>query len=147
MNRLRIRPYPPTQNTFGDIFSELMNSFSSMENSDIKSYTQPAVNIIEEKEKFLLDIIVPGIDKDNISIDIDKDELIISSNFEEKEENTEENYIKREYRFSAFKRVFTIPKSIDKNSIDAEYNNGILTISLKKREEEIDKGPISVKIK
>ncbi len=147
MNRLRIRPYAPTQNAFGDIFSELMNSFSNMDNSDVRSYTQPAVNIIEEKDGFLLDIVVPGIDKNDISIDIDKDELIISSKFEEKEENTTENYIKREYHFGAFKRVFTIPKSIDKNSINAEYKNGILTISLKKREEEIDKGPVSVKIK
>jgi HSP20 family protein len=55
--------------------------------------------------------------------------------------------VKKEYNFKSFKRVFTVPKSIDKKEIDAHHENGVLTIILKKKEEEVEKGPIEINVK
>jgi HSP20 family protein len=73
--------------------------------------------------------------------------LIISSSKEQKEEEIKENFIKMEYNYDSFKRVFSLPDSINSNEINAEYKDGILNLSLMKKEESIKKGPMSISIK
>jgi len=147
MTLVKFKPFAPSQYLFGDLYDELFNNFLREYKSPAQvEYTQPAVNIIDEKDKYVLELAVPGVDKKDIDIKLEDNELIISSNTEKKEEKVDEDFVRLEYNYGSFKRVFTIPQTVDTKKIDAQYKDGILRISLKKKEEAIKKGPMSIKI-
>ncbi len=147
MTLMKFKPFAPSQYLFGDLYDELFNNFLSDFKSPNVNYTQPAVNIVEEKDKYILELAVPGVNKKDIDIKLEDNELIISSNIEQKEEEKEENMVRMEYNYTSFKRVFTIPQTVDTKHIDAEYKDGILKITMKKKEEAIKKGPMAIKVK
>jgi len=148
MTLVKFKPFAPSQYVFGDLFEELFSNFLKDE-TGISSvqFTKPAVNIIEETDKYVLELAIPGMKKEDIDVKIENKQLIISSSKEQKEEEIKENFIKMEYNYDSFKRVFTLPDSINSNEIIAEYNEGILKLSLMKKEEAIKKGPLSITIK
>ena len=99
----------------------------------------PAVNIKEGETGFELELAVPGAKKEDFKVEIDNDVLTISS--EGKTENVEskENYTRKEFSYTAFKRAFTLPESVDGSKIDATYESGILKLALPKKEEALPK--------
>ncbi|MBA6154152.1 Hsp20/alpha crystallin family protein [Gelidibacter maritimus] len=101
--------------------------------------TLPAVNIKENADEFLLEIAVPGMKKSDFNIDVDNKILSISSETKEEQEHKEENYTRREFGYSSFKRTFTLPDTIESDKISAQYKEGILTVQLPKKEEAKDK--------
>ncbi len=148
MTLVKFKPFAPSQYVFGDLFEELFNNFLKDETgiTSVRS-TKPAVNIIEEQDRYLLELAVPGLKKDDIDVKIEDKQLIISSSKEIKDEETKENFIRMEYNFESFKRVFSLPETINANEINAEYTDGILKVSLKKKEEAVKKGPVTIEIK
>lgn len=98
----------------------------------METYKQK-VNITEDENAFLLDIAAPGYSREEIQVSINADELLISSNHKEDEKQTEQKYLRQEYKKEAFARRFKIPKNIEADKIEAKHNNGILSISLPKR--------------
>lgn len=148
MTLVKFKPFAPSQYVFGDLFEELFNNFLKDETGiTTTQFTKPAVNILEETDKYVLELAIPGMKKEDIEVKIENKQLIISSSKEQKEEEIKENFIKMEYNYDSFKRVFTLPDSINSNEIDAEYKDGILNLSLMKKEESIKKGPMSIAIK
>lgn len=95
----------------------------------------PAVNITEHKDEYLVSMAVPGLKKEDFKIAIDGNMLTISSEKEEKKEEKDENYTRKEYNYSSFSRSFTIPEVINQEKIDARYEDGVLKISLPRREQ------------
>lgn len=97
----------------------------------------PAVNIQETEDGFNVDVAAPGMNKENFNIELDKDVLTISS--EEKKEKETENkegkFTRKEFSYSSFKRAFSLPDSVDTEKISASYKDGVLELSLPKREE------------
>jgi HSP20 family protein len=97
----------------------------------------PAVNIMETEDSFKVEVAAPGMSKEDFSIELDNDVLTISS--EKKKENEsrddEGNYTRKEFSYTNFKRAFSLPDSVDSSQISAAYNNGVLEISLPKKEE------------
>jgi HSP20 family protein len=77
----------------------------------------------------------PGLEKKDFKIDVNGTLITISTEKEEKREEVEESYTRREYSYSTFTRSFTLPDNIDSNKIDASYVNGELTLLLPKKEE------------
>ncbi|GAL69143.1 small heat shock protein [Jejuia pallidilutea] len=106
----------------------------------------PKVNIKETKDDYFVEMAVPGMKKDDFNIDLDNKVLSISTEHKEETENTQENYTRREFGYSSFKRTFTLPESVDDNKIKATYTDGILTIQLPKREEAKEKPARTIKI-
>lgn len=97
----------------------------------------PAVNIQESDENFLVAVAAPGKTKEDFKIELDNDILTISSE-EKKENETSENngrYTRREFSYHNFKRAFSLPETVESGKISATYNNGVLEISLPKKEE------------
>ncbi len=93
---------------------------------------KPATNIMESDDAFIIDIATPGISKEDIKINLDKDVLTVS--YENgKEDNA--NYTLREFANHSFCRSFSIPETIDAEMINAKFNNGILNVVLPKKEE------------
>lgn len=95
----------------------------------------PAVNVAETSEAYHIEVAAPGLDKGDFKLNIDGEVLTISA--EKKTENTNESkkYSKREYSYTSFTRSFTLPESIDHNSIDANYKDGVLQVVIGKKEE------------
>jgi HSP20 family protein len=94
----------------------------------------PMVNIKETGSEFILEVSAPGHDKDNFDINIENNVLIISSSVENNKSENGENYTRREFYKSSFSRSFTLPKNANSESINATYENGILTLSIPKSE-------------
>ncbi|MDP2721592.1 MAG: Hsp20/alpha crystallin family protein [Bacteroidales bacterium] len=95
----------------------------------------PSVNIIENDQNFVLELAAPGKTKEDFKVNIENQLLTISS--EMKEENKEEktNYTRREFLYNGFSRSFNLPKNILIDEVSADYNSGILRLTLPKREE------------
>lgn len=128
MNLVR-RNYSPF---ISDIFDNLIERSDNFE----RKCSSPAVNIIENKDFFQVDVAVPGIDKKNIKINLEKNLLSISSEAEEKNESEKVNFTHKEFSYSKFCRTFSVPKSVDSNKIEAKFEKGVLNIILPKKEEE-----------
>ncbi len=126
----------------------LLNNFMNQEQqTERKCRWMPATNISETGQEYRVEMAVPGFGKEDFKINLEKDVLSISSemeNTENQEEQTEMNYRMREFGRRNFCRSFSIPEAVDKDSIKAEYINGILTITLPKKEEVKVKKEIQV---
>jgi HSP20 family protein len=112
-----------------DFFPVMSNNTSSM----------PAVNIKEDDKRFMLDLAVPGIDKKDLKIDINEDVLTISSETKNESEENKDGYKRKEFSYISFCRSFQIPENVNREKIEANYKDGILSVSLPKFEEEKNK--------
>lgn len=124
----------PTLKTLDSFLDNLLSDLP-MPNQNGSNGFFPAVNISETPENFELLLNVPGRSKDDFKITVDKNVLSVS--FEKKDEKKEENkqYIKREFSCQSFKRSFTLDEKINADEIQASYENGLLKLTLPKKEE------------
>jgi len=122
---------------FDDDFFPVLNTRTS---------SMPAVNIREDEKRFTLDLAVPGIDKKELKIDINEDVLTISSETKNESEESRDGYKRKEFSYSSFCRSFQIPENINKDKIEANYKDGVLSVTLPKAEEEKHKISRQVKI-
>lgn len=100
-----------------------------------KTLNMPAVNIVENKDDFSVSLAVPGMKKDDFNIDVEGNMLTISCNREEKKEDKDARFTRKEYNYSSFSRSFTLPEDVNKEKIDARYEEGVLKLVLPKKEE------------
>lgn len=94
----------------------------------------PAVNIADNKNSYEVSLAAPGLKKDDFRIDVEGTLLIISSEKEESKEQNEKEFTRKEYNYSSFSRSFTLPDEVNKEKIEAKYENGVLSISLPKKD-------------
>lgn len=99
--------------------------------------TVPPVNIKETEAAFNLDLIAPGLKKESFNIEIEKDLLTISSEIksEKTEEQPEAKFTRREFRTASFKRSFKLPENVKAEEINAAYQDGVLSVTIPKKEE------------
>lgn len=129
MTIVRWRNLPTFTDMFDNLFESEHNRLSN------KQYDcMPAVNILENKEAFEIELAVPGMAKDDFAVNLENNVLTISSDKELKQED-EPNYTRREFAFGSFSRSFTLPKTVDSEKISADYQQGILKLMLPKKEE------------
>ena len=122
----------PRRNNF-DLFDDFLKDdfFKRDERSLMKT------DIREKKDKYLVDIDLPGFAKENIKLSLNNGYLIVSAKTEqEKDENKEEKYVCKERFFGECKRSFYVGDEIDEKDIEAEFKNGILKITIPKKELE-----------
>lgn len=126
----------PALKNFDIFLDNLMNDLPATKNDGMNF---PPVNIIETNDDYQLELNVAGRKKEDFKITVDKNILTVS--FEKKEDNAEENkeqnkkFVKKEFVIQSFKRSFTLDEKINADAIDAKYENGILLLSLPKKEE------------
>lgn len=118
-------------NPFRD-FEEMSRSF--WDNNNVSAFR---TDITEKDGTYILEADLPGFKKEDINVDIDKDCLTITAEHksEEKEENAD-SYIRRERYYGSYTRSFNV-KGIDTEAITAAYNDGVLTLTMPKKEPEI----------
>ncbi|WAC11125.1 Hsp20/alpha crystallin family protein [Dyadobacter pollutisoli] len=121
---------------------DLLNEF----NTPAFSGSVPAVNVIESKEGFRIEVAAPGLQKSDFKLNLEKNQLTISAQKEQKEEDTNEKYTRKEFKYSSFQRTFTLPNSVDGDKIEASYSEGILSVALPKREEAKEKPARAIEV-
>lgn len=99
----------------------------------------PAVNIKETDTNFGIELAAPGKTKEDFNIEIDHNVLTISSEEKSEKEETQGKYTRKEFNYSSFRRAFTLPETVNTDSINAIYENGVLHVSLPKKEEALPK--------
>jgi len=131
---------------FDDFFSrELINWGNN--NFSASNTTVPSVNIKESAGEFEVEVAAPGMDKKDFNITLDGTMLTISSEKQQSEEKKEENYTRREFSYQSFKRSFQLPKDVvDAEKINAKYENGLLHLTIPKKEEAKKQGPRMIEI-
>ena len=122
----------PSMKTLDSFLDNLLNEIPSAQSN---GFNFPPVNISETKGNFELEFNVPGRNKEDFKITVDKNILTVS--FDKKEETKDENkkQIKKEFTLQPFKRSFTLDEKVIADNIAAKYENGLLVLSIPKKEE------------
>lgn len=110
--------------------------------------TIPAVNIKESSENFVVEVAAPGMNKKDFSIQVNGSLLTIRSEKKsEKEEPIKSTYTTREFSYQSFERTFNLPKDIvDFDKIEAKYEDGVLNLTIPKKEKEQVKEPRLIEV-
>lgn len=125
------KPVTTLPSVFDEFFKEWPTRF------DETASFMPSVNIKEEPNQYVIDVHAPGFTKENLSVNVEDDELTITGEVTNQTEKKEERYLTREFRSGSFKRSFNLGGKVNTESIVANYTNGILTITLPKMEQEL----------
>lgn len=95
----------------------------------------PAVNVVENDNEFTLSVAAPGLKKSDFNIDMEGNMLTVSTEKEESKEEKDARYTRKEYNYSSFSRSFTLPEEVNKEKVEAKYEDGVLKLILPKKED------------
>ncbi|HXS13505.1 MAG TPA: Hsp20/alpha crystallin family protein [Acidobacteriaceae bacterium] len=123
------------QNRLNSIFSDFGRTFEGETEALSTGNFVPAVDVYEDSQKVLLKLEVPGIRTEDLDIRVEGRTLTVRGERKFESEEKEENFHRIERRYGSFVRSFTLPATVDTDSIDAQSADGVLTISLTKKEE------------
>lgn len=138
--------YPSIPSFIDNLFSRDWMDWSNFNFSSTNT-TLPAVNVRETENEFELEVAAPGMKKDSFKVNLENNQLTISSEWKDEKKKDEDNYSRREFSYQSFQRSFTIPENlVDGEKISAKYNDGILIVKLPKREEAKPKPAREIKI-
>ena len=104
--------------------------------------TAPAVNVREDANAYTMEVAVPGVKKEFCRVNINADgnlEVAIENKMEHKGEDKKEHYLRREFSYSNYQQVYTLPDDIVKDKIAAKVEHGVLTITMPKVTKEEEK--------
>lgn len=132
MRTLVKRNQPITRN-LPSIFDELLFGEEFKPLSHRPSF--PSVNIKEEETAFTLEFAIPGYNKEDLSIRVEDDILSVSSEKESQSNSNEEAYTRKEFSYTSFNRSFSLPEIVDVDKIEAKTQDGMLYLTLPKKDE------------
>ena len=139
MNLVKWSPWremPALYNRFNRLFDDPFFSVGRMEDDTVMGLWNPAVDLYEKDDHFMIKAELPGVDKKNIKIDLQDRLLTLSGERTYDNEVKEENYYRRERSYGKFQRAFTLPADVDSDKIKAEFKDGLLQIEVPKPEEK-----------
>jgi HSP20 family protein len=110
-------------------------SFADSQDSLTSSSFNPAVDVYEDEHAVNLKIEVPGIDEKDLDIRVENNTLTVHGERKFEKEEKEENFRRVERQYGSFTRSFTLPQTVDSESVSANYDKGVLKISLPKKAE------------
>ncbi len=106
----------------------------------------PDANIVENEKDFRIELAAPGLEKKDFKIEVSNGILSVSAEKEKEEKEEKENYRRREFSYNSFSRSFALPDNSLPDKIDAKYENGILRLSLPKKEVTVSKPKKEIKV-
>ncbi|MEM8806879.1 MAG: Hsp20/alpha crystallin family protein [Cyanobacteria bacterium P01_G01_bin.38] len=117
---------------FDDVFTP------SLHRNGISGFT-PSAELVEQADTYHLRLELPGINKDDLDIQVTAEAVSISGERKSEIETESDGVTRSEFRYGSFQRVMTLPGRIDHQNVAADYKDGILTLTLPKAEEEKNK--------
>lgn len=122
-----------------DLLNSLLDNYERNHPREVATNFMPSINTREGEFAYHVEVDLPGIKKEDISLQVEDNVLLISGERKVKEEVKEENYYKIESRFGSFSRSFSLPENVDVENIHAESVDGVLEIVIPKLENQVDK--------
>lgn len=136
------RNYAPAY--WDDFFND---KFFNNVNKAAYNGSNPAVNVSEDDKGYTIEVAAPGIARKDFNLKLENDVLTISTEKKENQEEKTPNFLRREFNYESFKRSFQLPETIDQEHIKATHEAGILTLTLPKKEEEVQNAPRQIEVK
>ena len=126
-------PVMTTKSWFPTMFDEFLNNdwLPRMQS------TAPAVNVKETGSEYTMEFAVPGIKKEFCRVNLNDEgnlEVTIENKMEHKEEEKKEHYLRREFSYSNYQQTYVLPEDVEKEQIAAKVDNGVLTITMPKKQ-------------
>ena len=140
MNTIKFQTCGPgykTDMSLNPKFQEALNSlmgdtFKGSFNQNLKL----PINIREDETKYVIELVAPGFEKKDFKMTIEKETLVVSAKSVKVEEEVQMNYRRKDFVAEEFKKTFNLPQDSNMDGISAEYNNGILNITIQKQKKE-----------
>ena len=145
MTKLRIKPsreefMVPFDSLFDDIIQKTMPSFTDEFGINFfGSNSYPKVDVIDHEDRITIEAEIPGLNREEVSVDLEEGVMTISGQKNSQDVDTSLKYIRKELKRSSFKRSFKLGENINSKKINADFNNGILLITLPKKDPEKNK--------
>ena len=128
------REFATLQDRMNRLFRDSFNDVGRDESLSTSTFS-PAVDVYEDEHKVTLKIEVPGIEEKDIDVRVENNTLTVHGERTIEKEEKEENYRRVERQYGAFTRTFTLPQTVDTDNVSANYDKGVLKISLPKKAE------------
>ena len=123
------------QNRLNSIFNDFANVTGELQNESLSSGNFiPPVDVYEDANRLVLKLEVPGISQEDLQIDLENQTLTVKGERKFVNDEKEENFHRIERRYGSFVRSFTLPSTVETESAQASYENGVLAITLPKKE-------------
>jgi HSP20 family protein len=127
-------PLLSLQRDFNRLFDDFWKEWEGI-SPDYPAFVQPRVNVEETADAYRVTAEIPGMDEKDIELELHRNTIILKGEKKEEHEGTEGGYIRHERRSGSFQRVITLPEEITKDTVEAKYRQGVLTITLPKTAE------------
>lgn len=118
---------------------EVFNNLFYTDNMARTNATAPAINVKETKDEYIVELAAPGMRKEDFEVNINEDgdlRIKMESKHNEKEEDKNAHYLRREFSYSKFEQTLILPDDVDKAAISAKVEDGVLTVNLPKIKQE-----------
>ncbi|TAN14253.1 MAG: Hsp20/alpha crystallin family protein [Chitinophagaceae bacterium] len=128
-------------NLFPSVFSDFFGMDDFFDNFSVwdNDAWLPATNIKEDEKSYGIELAVPGMKKEDITLEVDNGTLTVSGKSKEEKEEEKDTYIRKEYKSSAFVRSFSLPDNVNEEKITSRYEDGILKIKVDKKDVAVKK--------
>ena len=97
----------------------------------------PEVNVREKQDEYVIELAAPGLNKKDFNVNVQNNVLVVSSEKEDKDEKKDDNdnFLRREFSYSSFQRSFSLPEGVKPDDINAKHENGVLYVTIPKKDE------------
>jgi len=139
MNLVRWNPWremPAVHNRVNRFFDDPFFAIGRMDQVADPGLWNPAIDLYETEDHFVIKAELPGIDKNDIKVDLKDRMLTLSGERSYDHEVKEENYYRKERTYGKFQRVFSLPADVDADGITAELKDGVLRVEVPKPEDK-----------
>ena len=133
MTVVRFKNRPNSTASFNNLLSDVFPQMPSLYREELR-HSVP-VNIKETEKEFIIELVAPGLRKEDFGINLEDNLLTVSAEKKEEGKKENENIIRSEFTLKSFKRSFTMDKNVDGENISAQYVNGVLIVNLPKKKE------------
>lgn len=131
-----------TEKFFGPSFLDFDGNLLGMN----RSLVIPEANIIENNQDYKIELAVPGLESDDFKVEIQEGILSITAEKEEEKKEDKNNFRRREFSYNSFRRSFSLADNLVLDKIDAKYKNGVLRLTLPKKEVTVSKPTKQIKV-
>jgi len=132
-----LRPFFPVQEEVRRLFHELIHQSWGGRGTSDRSGWQPRVDMCETSEAFIVEVELPGVQREDVRIEVQDDTLSITGERRTHLERQERNYYRMERSYGRFERQLRLPGTVVREAIRAEFDTGILIITLPKRRQDV----------
>lgn len=123
------------RNLMDRLFDQSFGRLPSIRGGEDLGPSSLGLDVIETGENFVVKAAVPGVDPQDVDISVEDDVLTIKGEFQQKDETSEENYLRRELRYGNFQRTLRLPPTVDAEHAEAHFEHGMLKLTLPKKPE------------